>query len=181
VGTVAFNFHARTSLKNLEKRYQFKAEMAFMKREIWMTAKAVMFDRKVVFPSFVLLAVVSLDFLFHGRALILELDSFEHFLFGFVLSETVSKSSRAMRFNECLLRKLNKGNGRQADLLIRLFGFLLIGGLVWECSQWLLFPLFGAVYNPFFKLPVTLRNIDGAMDVTVGVLGCVMAWFITSK
>lgn len=150
--------------------------MKAMEKKIWMMVKAVLFDRRVVLPGFLLLAVVFLDFLFL-HPIILELDILEHFLFGFVLSESASKSTSAAGLNKHLIRRLNKRSVRQADLLIRLLGFLLIGGLLWEFSERFLFPMFGATYNPFFALPITLHNIDGTIDVTVGTLGCITAWY----
>jgi hypothetical protein len=57
-------------------------------------------------------------------------------------------------------------------------GFLLIGGILWELSERLVFPLFGATPDPFFSLPITLTNIDGTIDVTVGALGCFVAWYL---
>lgn len=150
--------------------------MKAMERKIRMIVKAVLFDRRVVLPGFLLLAVVFLDFLFL-HPIISELDVLEHFLFGFVLSESASKSTSAAGLDKRLTGRLNKRSVRQADLLIRLLGFLLIGGLLWESCERFLFPMFGAAYDSFFTLPITLHNIDGAVDVTVGILGCITAWY----
>ena len=140
-----------------------------------MMVKAVLFDKKVVLSGFLLLAVLFLDFLFL-RSFFSELDILEHFLFGFVISESASKSANAVGLDKHLIKRLNK-SVHHADLLIRLFGFLLIGGLLWESCERFLFPMFGVPYNPFFTLPITLYNIDGAIDVAVGTLGCMTTWY----
>lgn len=139
--------------------------------------KAVLLDRRAVLVGFLLLAVVFLDFLVL-HPIFSELDILEHFLFGFVLSECASKSACSIGLDERLTRRFNKWSVRQADLLIRLVGFLLIGGLVWESFERFVSPIFGTPYDPFFTLPLTLRNVDGAMDVTVGTLGCIVAWYV---
>jgi len=151
-------------------------EIKAMEKNVWIIVKSVLFDKRVVFSGFLLLAIVFLDFLFL-YPLFSELDILEHFLFGFVLSESASKSMRAIGLDERLLRRLNKGSVNHVDLLIRLVGFLLIGGLLWESFERFLFPMFGVKYNPFFALPITLYNIDGAIDVAVGTLGCITAWY----
>jgi hypothetical protein len=150
--------------------------MKTTERKIWNVIKTVLFDRKVVSIGVILLAVVFLDFLFLHQ-IILELDILEHFLFGFVLSEFTSKSARALGLDKHLTMKLNSKSRIQSDLVIRIIGFLLIGGLLWESSERFLFPMFGATYQPFFTLPITLNNIDGAIDVTVGTLGCITAYY----
>lgn len=150
-----------------------------MEKKIWAMAKAALSDRRVLLPGFLLLAIVFLDSLFL-HPFFSEIDILEHFLFGFVLSESASKSASAVGLDKHLARRLDKGNVHHADLLIRLLGFLLIGGLLWESSERFLFPMFGVKYNPFFTLPITLHNIDGAIDVTVGTLGCITAW-LTEK
>ncbi len=107
-----------------------------------------------------------------------ELDILEHFLFGFVLSELVGKTANSMGLDERLSRKIGQKDFRRVDLLIRLLGFLLIGGVLWELSERLVFPLFGYAPDAFFSLPITLTNIDGTIDVTVGAVGCFVAWYM---
>ena len=84
---------------------------------------------------------------------------------------------------DLLADKLGKWSLRRVDLLIRLLGFTLIGGVLWGLSELYIFPplglMFGRTPNPFFVLPITLHNIDGAIDVTVGVVGCLVAWSLS--
>lgn len=150
--------------------------MRMMERKIWMMIKAVLLDKRVVLPGFLLLVIVFIDFLFLNR-IFPELDIPEHFLFGFVLSESASKLANVLGLDKHLMSKFNEENLHYTDLLIRLLGFLLVGGLLWELSERFLFPMFEVPYNPFFTLPITLHNIDGAIDVAAGTLGCIMAWW----
>ncbi len=147
-----------------------------MSKKIWSMVKAILLDRRLVSVGFLLLALVFLDFLFL-HPIIPELDILEHFLFGFVLSEFVSKIAILVALDELLSRKFGQKK-RRVDLLIRLLGFLLIGGLLWESSERFVFPLFGYTPDPFFSFPITLTNIDGMIDVTVGALGCFAAWYL---
>jgi len=57
-------------------------------------------------------------------------------------------------------------------------GFLLIGGLLWEWSELFFSPFLGIKPDSFFTFPITLRNIDGAIDVAVGAIGASLAFFI---
>ncbi len=107
-----------------------------------------------------------------------ELDTLEHFLFGFVLSEFANNTASSMALEELLTRKLGQKDSQRVNLLIRLLGFLLIGGLLWEASERFVFPLFGSTPGSFFSFPITLTNIDGTIDVTVGAVGCFMAWYL---
>jgi hypothetical protein len=147
---------------------------------MWKITRAILLDRRLISVGFLLLAIVCLDFLLpYGLHPILsELDILEHFLFGFVLSELVSKTANSMALDELLSRRFGQQDSRRVDLLIRLLGFLLIGGMLWELSERLVFPLFGVTPDPFFSLPITLANIDGTIDVTVGTLGCFVAWYL---
>ena len=123
------------------------------------------------------MAVVSVGYLLPCglHPIVKELDILEHFLFGFVLSDFVSKTANSMALTEDLSSKLRR---RRIDLLIRLLGFLVIGGVLWELSERFVFPLlFGSKPDPFFTFPITLTNIDGTIDVTIGALGCFVAWF----
>ncbi|MFQ5759315.1 MAG: hypothetical protein ACE5IF_06525 [Candidatus Bathyarchaeia archaeon] len=148
-----------------------------MSEKTWKTVRAILLDRRLVSAGFLLLAVVFLDFLFL-HPIIPELDTLEHFLFGFVLSEFVSRTANSMALDGLLTRKLGLKDPRRVDLLIRLLGFLLIGGLLWEWSERFVFPLFGSTPDPFFSFPITLTNIDGTIDVTVGAVGCIVAWYL---
>lgn len=121
--------------------------------------------------------LVLIDSLFL-RLILLELDIPEHFLFGFVLSEIASKTAVTAGLKNQLVGSANKGILSHANLIIRLFGFLIIGGLLWESVEYFLFPAFGVNYNPFFKFPITLHNIDGTIDIIVGFFGCLTAWYI---
>jgi hypothetical protein len=67
------------------------------------------------------------------------------------------------------------------DLVVRLTGFLLIGGLLWETSELFLSPLVGITPDSFFAFPITLRNIDGTIDVTVGAIGASLAFLRSRK
>lgn len=151
-----------------------------MSEKIYKIVKAILQDRRLVSAGFLLLAIDLLDLLFL-HPIIPELDTLEHFLFGFVLSELASNTANSMAMDELLARKLGRKDQRQVDLLIRLLGFLLIGGLVWEASELFVSPLFGSTPDPFFSFPITLTNIDGTIDVTVGVLGCFLAWYWRSR
>jgi len=153
---------------------------ARMCTKMWKIIKAILLDKRLISVGFLLLAVVFLDFLLPCglHPILSELDILEHFLFGFVLSELVSKTANSMALDELLRMKFGQKDSRRVDLLIRLLGFLLIGGMLWELSERLVFPLFGYTPDPFFSLPITLTNIDGAIDVTVGVVGCFVAWYL---
>jgi hypothetical protein len=148
-----------------------------MSEKVRKLVRALFKDRSLVLAGFLLLIVVFLDFLFL-YPIVPELDILEHFLFGFVLSQFSSKTANSMALNELLSRRLEQKNLRRVDLLIRLLGFFLIGGLLWEASERFVFPLFGSTPEPFFSLPITLANIDGMIDVIVGALGCLIAWYI---
>ena len=135
----------------------------------------VMFDKKVVSVFLLLLVIVFVDnFILQPH--FSELDIVEHFLFGFVLSETSGKISKI----RALGKPVTKPTFRH-DLLIRLSGFLIIGGLLWESMEYFLFPKFGVATHPFFAFPITLHNVDGVVDIAVGILGCLSAWYLTKK
>jgi hypothetical protein len=143
---------------------------------MWSIVRAVLLDKRLVSVGSLLLAVVFVDSQLPCglHPIVKELDIFEHFLFGFVLSDFVSKTTNSMALTEVLNRKLRR---RRVDLLIRLSGFLVIGGILWELSERFVFPLlFGSKPDPFFSFPITLTNVDGAIDVTIGALGCFVAW-----
>ncbi|MFQ6064029.1 MAG: hypothetical protein ACE5L6_00995 [Candidatus Bathyarchaeia archaeon] len=148
-----------------------------MSENISKIVRGVLLDKKLVSLGFLLLSVVFLDFLLLHQ-IVPELDTLEHFLFGFVLSEVASKTANALAMDALLIKRLGKKNSRRGDLMIRLLGFILVGGLLWELSERFVFPLFGSTPEPFFSFPITLPNIDGAIDVTVGVAGCFVAWYL---
>lgn len=142
--------------------------------------KAILLDKRLLSVGCLLLAIVFVDFLFL-YPIVSEIDIIEHFLFGFVLSDLASKVSQMMSLDDFLADKLGLKSLRRVDLLIRILGFTLIGGVLWELSELYIFPLsglmFGRTPNPFFTLPITLHNVDGAIDVTVGAVGCLLAWY----
>jgi len=149
-----------------------------MGRKMWKIVKAILADKRLVSVGFLLLVVFLMDLLFL-RTIVSELDTFEHFLFGFVLSDLSSGIANSISLKESLNRRMGEKDLRQSDLLIRLLGFLLIGGVLWELSELFIFPaLFGSTPDPFFNFPITLVNIDGTIDVIVGVIGCTLAWYL---
>ena len=113
-----------------------------MSEKIWKIIKANLLDTRLVSVGFLLLAVVILDFLFL-HLIIPELDTLEHFLFGFVLSEFANNTASSLALEELLTRKLGQKDSQRVNLLIRLLGFLFIGGLLWEASERFFFPLLG--------------------------------------
>ena len=144
---------------------------------MWKLVRAILLDKTLVSVILLLLAVDLLDILFL-HSIVPELDILEHFLFGFALSELASKTANSIALDELLTKKLRQKGSWRADLLIRLMGFFLIGGLLWEASESFVFPLFGYAPDPFFSFPITLGNIDGMIDVVVGVVGCFAAWYL---
>jgi hypothetical protein len=142
--------------------------------------KSILLDKRLVSVGCLLLAVVFVDSqlpcgLHPIRS---ELDTLEHFLFGFVLSDLASVTVSSTALNELLRRKFGQKDPRRVDLLIRLLGFFFIGGVLWELSERFLFPLLSRSPDPFFTFPITLKNIDGTIDVTVGAIGCFIAWYL---
>ncbi|UCE95554.1 MAG: hypothetical protein JSV51_07470 [Candidatus Bathyarchaeota archaeon] len=135
-----------------------------------------LFNYRVVIPFLLLITIFSIDHFF-VRTIFNELDIAEHFIFGFIISEATSLIVASTDINEQIKRKINNENVRQLDLFLRLLGFLIIGGLLWESLEYYLFPIFGIPPNPFFSFPITLRNIDGTVDVIIGILGCILAWY----
>lgn len=150
---------------------------------MWKIIRAILSDKRLISAGLLLLGVVFVDFLLPCglHPIVSELDTLSHFLFGFVLSELVSKTATSMTLDELLSKKLGLKDPRRVDLLIRLLGFLLIGGVLWELSEQFVFPMFGSKPDKFFSLPITLKNIDGTIDVTVGVAGCVIAWYLRTR
>jgi len=115
-----------------------------------------------------------------------EFDNVPHFWFGFVLSECSNKVGRSVNLHSRLAAWLQNHGGmafsfRQADFSVRLVGFLLIGGLFWETAELTFSHYFGMPSDPFFAFPITLRNIDGALDVSVGIIGATLAFLISNR
>ncbi len=135
----------------------------------------VMLDRDVLLPGVLLLGLLSADILILYR-LLPEVDTIEHFLFGFVLSQASARFAGFYGLDN-RLRKLGL-SAMVSNLTLRLAGFLLVGGLLWELIELLIFPSFGVPYNPFLALPLNLRNIDGALDVAAGTVGSLIAWHL---
>lgn len=144
---------------------------------MWRIVRAVLLDKRLVLIGVLLLTVDFLDIVFL-HTFVSELDILEHFLFGFVLSDLASNTAGSMDLDEFLTRKLGQIDPRRVNLLIRLLGFFLIGGLLWEASESFVFPVFGYTPDPFFSFPITLENIDGMIDVVVGTVGCFVAWYL---
>jgi hypothetical protein len=138
------------------------------------------FSGRVIFPFLLLLMTVFIDHFFL-RPIFSELDILEHFLFGFIISEAASQVATSIDTGKWLIKSISKENLPRSDLLIRLLGFLIIGGALWESLECFLFPAFGVQCDPFFTFPITLHNIDGTIDVTVGTLGCILAWYAAKR
>lgn len=143
--------------------------------------RSILSDERLVSYGLLLLALHITGRLVLYR-IFTEFDIVTHFLFGFVISEYVSKGARNIGLHETLADKLH-GNKwfttspRHVDFLIRILGFFLIGGLFWESAEFFLGLLFRRPPYPFFTLPINPRNIDGLIDVTVGMLGTLAAWY----
>jgi len=145
-----------------------------------MIVRSILLDERLVSYGLLLLALHIMGVLVVYR-IFTEFDIVTHFVFGFVISEYVSKGARNIGLHETLAEKLQGDNWftrspHHVDLLIRVLGFFLIGGLLWESAELFLGPLFRWCPDPFFTLPINLRNADGLIDVTVGMLGTLVAW-----
>ena len=141
--------------------------------------RTLLFDRRILLSSTCLLGIVAADHILLQRYFS-ELDILEHFLFGFVISEVTNRLTKLTGWDRRLFKVMKLSNTHREDFLVRLLGFLVLGVLVWEGLEWAVFPNFGVPYNPFFSFPLTLHNIDGMLDVAVGILGCAVAW-VTSR
>lgn len=146
--------------------------------------KSITSDKKLVFYGLLLLALHIAGILIFYE-LLPEIDIINHFWFGYVLSEYSSKGANSLSLQMRLAEKFRKhgwatADFKQVDFLVRLAGFLLIGGLFWEGLELFSSLLLGIVPDSFFAFPITLRNIDGAIDVTVGVIGATLAFFSES-
>jgi hypothetical protein len=148
--------------------------------QIWPIVKSIVPDRKLISCWLTLLALHILGILILYDV-IPEFDLVNHFLFGFLISESVSKGAHSVGLHKVLTKKLHKHEWfrksvRRVDFLIRFSGFFLIGALLWESAEFLIGPLIGYPADPFFTLPINMHNIDGAMDVTIGSIGTALAW-----
>jgi len=147
--------------------------------------KSIAMDKKLISYGLLLLALhIVGELLLYD--LIPEFDIGNHFWFGYVLSEYSSTGAKSLNLQLRLSEKFQKhgwatANFRQVDFLVRLTSFLLIGGLFWEWSEMFFSPLLGIVPDSFFAFPITLRNIDGALDVTLGAIGATLVFFMKYK
>ena len=147
--------------------------------------RSIATDRRLVLFGLLLLAlhIAGMLLLYH---LIPEFDNIPHFWFGYVLSEYSSRGGASLNLQLRLTKKFQRhgwatANLRQVDFLVRLAGFLLVGGLFWEWAELFFSPLLGIKPDSFFAFPITMRNIDGALDVTVGTVGAMLAFLIDSR
>jgi hypothetical protein len=149
--------------------------------KMWEIVKSILLDKRLVSVGFLLLALVLIDHQLPCgiHPVISELDTLEHFVFGFFLSDFTSNIADSTGLYEMLNAKFGPSKSRKRDLLIRLGGFLIIGGVLWELSELFIFPVLGGPSpDSFFSFPITLKNIDGTIDVTVGAIGCFLAWCV---
>jgi len=147
--------------------------------------KSVAMDKRLVSYGLLLLALHVMGILFIYD-LAPEFDIVPHFWFGCVLSEYSSRGANSLGLQLRLVEKFQKrgwggANFGQVDFLVRFIGFLLIGGLFWEGLELFSSLLRGIEPESFFAFPITMRNIDGAVDVTVGVIGATLAFFIKQR
>jgi len=154
-------------------------------RQIGLFVKSIVKDKRLVFYGLVLLALHVSGMLLLYR-LFSEFDVLPHFWFGFVLSEYSSRGSASLNLQSNLAARFQKHGWNAAsfgkvDFLVRLTGFLLVGGLFWEWAELFFSPLLGIEPDSFFAFPITLRNIDGALDVTMGIIGATLAFLIDTR
>jgi len=147
--------------------------------------KSIVKDKRLVFYGLILLALHVSGMLLLYR-LFSEFDVLPHFWFGFVLSEYWSRGSASLNLQSNLADRFQKhgwtaASFRKVDFLVRLTGFLLVGGLFWEWAELSFSPLLGIKPDSFFAFPITLRNIDGALDVTMGIIGATLAFLIDTR
>jgi len=147
--------------------------------------KSIATDKQLIFYGFLLLALHVAGMLYLYKR-VSEFDIIPHTWFGYVLSEYSSRGGVSISLQLRLTQKLQKSGWKTAsfskvDFLVRLTGFLLIGGLFWEWAELFFSPLFGIQPDSFFAFPLTLRNIDGTLDVTVGVVGATLAFLMSRK
>ena len=157
--------------------------------ELFLSAKtavaSIVSDKKLVAYGLLLLVLHLLGVLFLYDV-VAEYDNVPHLWFGYVLSEYSSKAAYSVSLQSRLASGFRNSSGtiigpRQADFVMRLIGFLLIGGLFWEEAEIAFSRHLGFRPDSFFAFPITLRNIDGALDVSVGVLGAAVAFIIANR
>jgi hypothetical protein len=149
-----------------------------------MMAVSIAKDKRLVFYGLVLLILHALGIVVLYDV-IPEFDNVPHFWFGYVLSAYSSKASSAVNLQSRLCLGIQKRwwttfSIRQADLLLRLGGFLLVGGLFWEWAELAFSGYLGIRPDSFLAFPITLHNIDGTLDVSVGTLGAVAAFLVAA-
>jgi len=156
---------------------------------LWESAKTAVMstlgDKRLVSYMLLLLALHVSGVLLLYKV-VTEFDIIPHFWFGYVLSEYSSKAAHSVNLQPQLAVKLHRHcctnvSARQTDFLLRLAGFLLVGGLFWEGAELVFSSYLGIQPDSFFAYPITLRNIDGAMDVLVGISGAVLAFLIANR
>jgi len=157
--------------------------------EHFMSAKtavtSIVSDKRLVAYGLLLLVLHLMGVLFLYDA-VAEYDNAPHLWFGYVLSECSSKAARSVNLQSRLASGFRDSSGttislQQADFVVRLLGYLLIGGLFWEGAEIAFSRHLGFRPDSFFAFPITLRNIDGALDVSVGVLGAAVAFIIANR
>lgn len=142
-------------------------------------------DKRLVLYGLFLLILHALGIVVLYRV-IPEFDNVPHFWFGYVLSAYSSKAASAVNLQSRLCTGIQERGWstfsiRQADLLLRLGGFLFVGGLLWEWAELAFSRYLGIYPDSFFSFPITLRNIDGALDVSVGTLGAIVAFLVAAR
>ena len=147
--------------------------------------RSIAMDKKLVSFGLLLLALHMAGVVLLYR-LIPEFDNLPHFWFGYVLSEYSSRGANSLNLQLRLTEKFQKHGWAtvsfgQVDFLVRLTGFLLICGLFWELSELFFSSSLGIKPDSFFAFPITLRSIDGALDVTMGVIGATLAFLLRYK
>jgi hypothetical protein len=103
-----------------------------MSEKIWKIIKANLLDTRLVSVGFSLLAVVFLDFLFL-HVIIPELDTLEHLLFGFVLSEFANNTAKLAGSGSVADQKAWTEGFSASKLVDKIVGFsldrrLVVGG-----------------------------------------------------
>ncbi len=157
--------------------------------KLWENAKTAVTstfgDKRLVAYLLLLLALHISGVLFLYKV-VTEFDIVPHFWFGYVLSEYSSKAAYSVNLQSQLAAKLQNHSWtnmstRKIDFLLRSAGFLLVGGLFWEGAELAFSSYLGTQADSFFAFPITLRSIDGAIDVLVGVLGAVLAFLVANR
>jgi len=150
--------------------------------QIGIVIKSIVMDKKLISYGLLLLALHIAGSVFLYQ-IFPEFDNIPHFWFGYVLSEYSSRGATSLNLQSRLSENFRRYGWttvdfRKVDFLVRLAGFLLIGGLFWEGAELFFSHLLGTKPDSFFAFPITLRNIDGALDVSVGATGATIAFLI---